>query len=390
MKDFSFQNPTRIHFGRDALRHLPDEVNRYGKHVLMVYGGGSIKRTGVYDDVMTQLKAADAQVWELSGVQPNPRLSLVREGIAICRKEQIQLVLAVGGGSAIDTAKAIVNGACYDGDVWDLYEGKGSNDSALPLGVVLTIPAAGSEMSRSSVITREEDWCKRGRNAYTNFPTFSILNPEYSFTLPPYQTACGIVDIMAHMMERYFTMEEHVELTDRLIEGALVTVINNAPIVMEKPDDYDARAEITWAGALAHNTLLDTGRVGDWASHKLEHELSALYDVAHGAGLAVMFPAWMKFVLPRGGAKKLAQFAERVLGVPAGFGSTEEIAAEGIRRLEGFYQSLGMPITLAGLGIDGSRIPEMAARAVAMAGGLLGGFVPLTPEMAEEVYKLAL
>ena len=390
MKDFSFQNPTRIHFGRDALRHLSDEVNRYGKRVLMVYGGGSIKRTGVYDDVLAQLKAADAQVWELSGVQPNPRLSLVREGISICRKEQIQLVLAVGGGSAIDTAKAIVNGACYDGDVWDLYEGKGSNDTALPLGVVLTIPAAGSEMSRSSVITREEDWCKRGRNAYTNFPTFSILNPEYSFTLPPYQTACGIVDIMAHMMERYFTMEEHVELTDRLIEGALVTVINNAPIVMEKPDDYDARAEITWAGALAHNTLLDTGRVGDWASHKLEHELSALYDVAHGAGLAVMFPAWMKFVLPRGGARKLAQFAERVLGVPAGFGSTDEIAAEGIRRLEAFYQSLGMPITLAGLGIDGSRIPEMAARAVAMAGGLLGGFVPLTAEMAEEVYKLAL
>ncbi|MBO5501466.1 MAG: iron-containing alcohol dehydrogenase, partial [Clostridia bacterium] len=273
MKDFSFQNPTRIHFGRDALKHLPSEINRYGKRVLLVYGGGSIKRTGVYDDVLAQLKAADAQVWELSGVQPNPRLSLVREGIAICRKEQIQLVLAVGGGSAIDTAKAIVNGACYDGDVWELYEGKGSNDTALPLGVVLTIPAAGSEMSRSSVITREENWCKRGRNAYTNFPTFSILNPEYSFTLPPYQTACGIVDIMAHMMERYFTMEEHVELTDRLIEGALVTVINNAPIVMEKPDDYDARAEITWAGALAHNTLLDTGRVGDWASHKLEHEL---------------------------------------------------------------------------------------------------------------------
>ena len=390
MKDFSFQNPTRIHFGRSALNQLSNEVNRYGKRVLMVYGGGSIKRTGVYDDVMAKLKEAEAQVWELSGVQPNPRLSLVREGIEICRKEQIQLVLAVGGGSAIDTAKAIVNGACYDGDVWDLYEGKGSNDTALPLGVVLTIPAAGSEMSRSSVITREEDWCKRDRNAYTNFPTFSILNPEYSFTLPPYQTACGIVDIMAHMMERYFTMEEHVELTDRLIEGALVTVINNAPIVMEKPDDYDARAEITWAGALAHNTLLETGRVGDWASHKLEHELSALYDIAHGAGLAVIFPAWMKYVLPRGGAKKLAQFAQRVLAVPADFGSTEEIAAEGIRRLEAFYQSLGLVTTLSGMEIDGSRIPEMAARAVAMAGGLLGGFVPLTPEMAEEIYKLAL
>ena len=390
MIDFSFQNPTRIHFGRKALSHLPTEVERYGRRVLLVYGGGSIKRTGVYDDVMQQLNEAGAQIWELSGVQPNPRLSLVREGIAICREQQIQLVLAVGGGSAIDTAKAIVNGACYEGDVWDLYEGKGSNDTALPLGVVLTIPAAGSEMSRSSVITREEDQCKRGRNAYTNFPTFSILNPEYSFTLPPYQTACGIVDIMAHMMERYFTMEENVELTDRLIEGALVTVINNAPIVMEKPDDYDARAEITWAGALAHNTLLDTGRIGDWASHKLEHELSALYDIAHGAGLAVMFPAWMKYVLPRGGARKLAQFAVRVLNVPRDFGSDEAVAAEGIRRLEAFYQSLGLVTTLGGMNIDGSRIPEMAQRAVSMAGGRLGGFVPLTPDMAEEVYKLAL
>ena len=390
MIDFSFQNPTRIHFGRKALSHLPAEVERYGRRVLLVYGGGSIKRTGVYDDVMQQLNEAGAQIWELSGVQPNPRLSLVREGIAICREQQIQLVLAVGGGSAIDTAKAIVNGACHEGDVWDLYEGKGSNEIALPLGVVLTIPAAGSEMSRSSVITCEEDQCKRGRNAYTNFPTFSILNPEYSFTLPPYQTACGIVDIMAHMMERYFTMEENVELTDRLIEGALVTVINNAPIVMERPDDYDARAEITWAGALAHNTLLDTGRIGDWASHKLEHELSALYDIAHGAGLAVMFPAWMKYVLPRGGARKLAQFSVRVLNVPRDFGSDEAVAAEGIRRLEAFYQSLGLVTTLGGMNIDGSRIPEMAQRAVSMAGGRLGGFVPLTPDMAEEVYKLAL
>lgn len=390
MIDFSFQNPTRIHFGRNALEKLPKEVERYGKRVLLVYGGGSIKRTGVYDAVLQKLNEADAQVWELAGVQPNPRLSLVREGIEVCRKEQIQLVLAVGGGSAIDTAKAIVNGACYAGDVWELYEGKGTNETALPLGVVLTIPAAGSEMSRSSVITREEDLCKRGRNAFTNFPTFSILNPEYSFTLPPYQTACGIVDIMAHMMERYFTMVENVELTDRLIEGALVTVINNAPIVMAKPDDYDARAEITWAGALAHNTLLDTGRVGDWASHKLEHELSALYDIAHGAGLAVMFPAWMKYVLPRGGARKLAQFARRVFAVGEAFATDEEAANEGILRLEAFYRSLGLPTTLGEMGIDGSRIPEMAARAVAMMGGKLGGFVPLDAPMAEEVYRLAL
>ncbi|MBE5801292.1 MAG: iron-containing alcohol dehydrogenase [Clostridiales bacterium] len=390
MKDFVFQNPTRIHFGRNAMESLSGEVARYGKRVLLVYGGGSIKRIGVYDAVMAQLQAAQAQVWELSGVQPNPRLSLVYQGITICHEQNIELVLAVGGGSAIDTAKAIANGACYDGDVWDLFEGKGSNTAVLPLGVVLTLPAAGSEMSNSSVITREEDMCKRGRSTPFNFPAFSILNPEYSFSLPPFQTACGIVDIMAHMMERYFTMVEHVELTDRLIEGALKTVINNAPIVMEKPDDYDARAEITWAGALAHNTLLDTGRIGDWASHKLEHELSALYDIAHGAGLAVVFPAWMKFVLPRGGAKKLAQFAIRVFDVPETFGTEGAIAAEGIRRLETFYRSLGLVTTLHEMDIDQSRIPEMAERAVRMMGGKLGGFVPLDEAMAQEIYRLAL
>ncbi len=390
MKDFVFQNPTRIHFGKEAIHHLADEVRRYGQRVLMVYGGGSIKRYGVYDAVMEQLKAAEAQVWELGGVLPNPRLSLVKEGIAICHKEDIQLVLAVGGGSAIDTAKAIANGACYDGDVWDLFEGTGSNTSVLPLGVVLTMPAAGSEMSNSSVITREEDMCKRGRSTPFNFPTFSILNPEYSYTLPPYQTACGIVDIMAHMMERYFTMVENVELTDRLIEGALVTAINNAPIVMEKPDDYDARAEITWAGALAHNTLLDTGRIGDWASHKLEHELSALYDIAHGAGLAIVFPAWMKFVLENGGEKKLAQFAVRVFGVPETFGSLKETAAEGIRRLEAFYHSIGLVTTMREAGMDDAKIPQMAERAVRLAGGRLGGYVPLDAAMAEKIYRLAL
>ena len=390
MIDFTFHNPTRIHFGKTALSHLKEEVERYGKRVLLVYGGGSIKRIGLYDQVMAILSEAQASVWELGGVQPNPRLSLVYKGIDMCREHSIELVLAVGGGSAIDTAKTIANGACYDGDAWDLFCGKGNNTSVLPLGTIVTIPAAGSEMSNSSVITREEDWCKRGRNTPFNFPKFSILNPEYSYTRPPFQTACGIVDIMAHMMERYFTQVDNVELTDRMTEGALVTMINNAPIVFEKPEDYDARAEIMWTGCLAHNTLFQTGRISDFASHKLEHELSALYDIAHGAGLAIVFPAWMKYVLPRGGAKKLAQFAVRVFGVAEDFGTEEEIALEGIARLETFYHSIGLTTTLHENGIDTENLDRMAERCAAMAGGKAGFFVKLDKDDCKAIYELAL
>ena len=390
MIDFTFQNATRIHFGRTALSNLKDEIARYGSKVLLVYGGGSIKRIGLYDQVIAILNEANAQVWEVAGVQPNPRLSLVYRGIELCREHGVELVLAVGGGSAIDTAKAIANGACYDGDVWDLFTGKGSNTEVLPLGTIVTIPAAGSEMSNSSVITREEDQCKRGRNTPLNFPKFSILNPEYTYSLPPFQTACGVVDIMAHMMERYFTQVENVELTDRMTEGALRTMINNAPIVMAEPENYDARAEIMWTGCLAHNTLFQTGRIGDWASHKIEHELSALYDIAHGAGLAIVFPAWMKYVLPRGGAKKLAQFAVRVFDVPEDFGTVEEIAAEGIARLEAFYRSLGLTTTLHENNIGDQDFDRMAERACAMAGGVLGCFLPLRPEDCKAIYQLAL
>ncbi len=390
MIDFTFENPTRIHFGKNALNNLSAEVKRYGSRILLVYGGGSIKRIGLYDQVMNILNAENAQVWEVAGVQPNPRLSLVRKGIELCREHDIQLVLAVGGGSAIDTAKAIANGACYDGDVWDLFTGKGSNTEVLPLGTIVTIPAAGSEMSNSSVITREQDQCKCGRNTPLNFPKFSILNPEYTYSLPPYQTACGIVDIMAHMMERYFTQVENVELTDRMTEGALRTMINNAPIVFEQPEDYNARAEIMWTGCLAHNTLFQTGRIGDWASHKIEHELSALYDIAHGAGLAIVFPAWMKYVLPRGGAKKLAQFAVRVFDVPETFGTVEEIAKEGIARLESFYHSIGLTTTLHENSIDEKDFDRMAERAVALASGTLGFFLPLKAADVKAIYQLAL
>ncbi|MEG0901273.1 MAG: iron-containing alcohol dehydrogenase [Clostridia bacterium] len=389
MIDFTFQNPTKIIFGKDSLAQLGAEVACYGKNVLLVYGGGSIKRIGLYAQTLRILDDIGAKVWEISGVQPNPRLGLVYEGIECCHQHSIDLVLAVGGGSAIDTAKAISNGACYAGDVWDLFTGKGQVDHVLPLGTVVTLPAAGSEMSDSCVITRESDHCKVGFNTPFNFPKFSILNPEFTYSLPPYQTACGAVDIMAHMMERYFTQVENVELIDRMTEGALLTVMHNAPIALAEPQNYAARAELMWASCLAHNSLLQTGRVGDWASHKLEHELSALYDIAHGAGLAIMFPAWMKYVLPRGGAKKLAQFATRVMGVPETAGTQEQIAYEGIARLESFYRSLDLTTTLHENQIGDGDIARMAERCAQLSGGTIGAFVPLSAADADAIYRLA-
>ncbi|MFH1879202.1 MAG: iron-containing alcohol dehydrogenase, partial [Bacillota bacterium] len=338
MIDFTFQNPAKIIFGKSALSHLRNEAARFGTRVLMVYGGSSIKRMGLYDEVKSILSGFT--VFELSGIVPNPVLSRVYEGIALCRGEKVDLVLAVGGGSVIDTAKGIVNGVKYSGDVWDFYAHKKVPEASLPLGVLLTHAAAGSEMSYSSVITNENGMFKRGFNSVTNVPTFSLLNPEWTYTLPPYQTACGAVDIMAHMMERYFTAVEHVELTDRMIAAGIKTVLHNAPVALQTPGDYHARAEIMWAGALAHNSLLDTGRIGDWCTHRLSHEISALYGLAHGAALAVLFPAWMKVAL-RQNPRKIAQFAVDVFGVAQVFGGETEIALEGVRRLEAAYRSFG-------------------------------------------------
>jgi alcohol dehydrogenase len=386
--DFVFQNPAKIIFGKTALSHLGEEAKPYGDRALLVYGGGSVKRTGLYDEVTEILTQNGIRVWELSGVVPNPRLGRVREGIEICRREGIGLVLALGGGSVIDTGKGIVNGVLDDGDVWDFYVGKRKPGRTLPLGAILTIPAAGSEMSYSSVITNENGMLKRGYNSLTNVPTFSILNPEWAFTLPPYQTACGCVDIMAHMMERYFTRVEHVELTDRLITAGIGTVLHNAPIVMANPRDYDAQAELMWTGSIAHNTLLNTGRVGDWGSHRVEHELSAEYDIAHGAGLAIVFPAWMKYATLRY-PKKLAQFAADVFGVPAGSGGETETALEGVRRLEAFYRSLNMPTRLSEAGITGVDAAALAARALPDADGFVGAYIELHRADIEAVLKLA-
>ena len=389
MENFEFLSPTRIIFGRGVEQRVGEEAKKFSGKVLLHYGGGSIKRSGLYDTVAASLKSAGVEFVELGGVQPNPRLSLVREGIGICRKEGIGFILAVGGGSVIDSAKAIAIGTPYTGDVWDFWANKAEPKEALPVGVVLTIPAAGSEASNSAVITNEDGWLKWGLNIEINRPRFAVMNPELTFTLPAYQTASGAVDIMAHVMERYFTDVKHVDLTDHLCEAVLKTMINNTAIALARPDDYNARAEMMWAGTLAHNGLLNTGRLGDWASHMIEQELSAIYDVAHGAGLAVIFPAWMKYTFQRNLAK-FAQFAVRVWGVEYDFEAPERTAREGIQRLEDFYRRIGMPTRLGELGIGDDRLEEMASKSIKPWMTTMGNVSKLTRDEVLEVLKLAL
>lgn len=386
MENFTFRNATRIIFGKDTENQVGIETARYGGKVLLHYGGGSIKKYGLYDKVLKSLKDAGLEIIELGGVQPNPRLGMVKRGIDICRKEKIDLILAVGGGSVIDSAKAIAVGVPYFGDVWDFYTGKAVPEEALPVGVVLTIPAAGSETSWSSVIINKEGLYKRGFVNELLRPKFAILNPEITYTLPPYQTACGVSDMMAHVMERYFTRVQNVDLTDRLCEATLKTVIGNAPQVLEKPDNYHARAEIMWASTVAHNDLLDTGRIGDWASHGIEHELSGIYDIAHGAGLSIIFPAWMKYVYKQD-VERFAQFAVRVWNVEADFSDIEKVALAGIRRLEDFYKRIGLPITLKEANVPYDRLEEMARKCTER--GPAGNFIKLNKDDVLEILMLA-
>lgn len=389
MENFTFKNPTKILFGKGREIEVGKEASAYGDKILLHYGGGSIKSSGLYDQVMSSLKAAGLTVFELGGVKPNPRLSLVREGIELCRKENIDIVLAVGGGSVIDSSKAIAAGFYYEGDVWDLYTGVSVAKRVLPVATILTIPAAGSESSMSSVITKEEGDLKKPYDDPILFPAFSILNPELAFTLPDFQVGCGIADMTAHLLERYFTNAAPVGLTDRLIEGALKNIMDYSPKVLEKRDDYDAWAEIMWSGAVAHNSSLDTGRIGDWASHLIEHELSGIYDIAHGAGLAVVFPAWMKYTYKHD-VKRFAQWAVRVMNVEQNFQSQEETAIAGIARFEEYLTSLGLAVRLEGVGIDESRLEEMADKTTDSNTKSVGNFVKLNRQDVLNILKLAL
>ena len=387
MENFVFYRPTRIIFGRDSEDKVGKETKKYGKKILLHYGQGSIKRTGLYDKVMKSLKKENIEVVELGGVKPNPRLSLVREGIDICKKQNIDFILIVGGGSAIDSAKAIAAGTKYDGDVWDFYSGKEDGvKEALPLGIVLTIPAAGSEVSPDTVITDEDGWYKRFTSGEPLISKFSILNPELTFTLSARQTVIGASDIMAHIYERYFTQEKNAELTDRLAEATMKTVINNTRLVLKNLKDYNARAEIMWSGSIAHNDLLATGKTGDWASHMIEHELSGIYDIPHGEGLAIVFPAWMRYVY-KDNVARFAQFARRVWGVDTGLDDLERTALEGISRTEAFYREIGLPVRLSEIGISEDKFEEMAAKAVE--DGSIGQFRKLKKEDIIEIYKLA-
>ena len=388
MDNFTFYSPTYFVFGKDEENNAGKYVKRFGgTKVLIHYGGGSVVRSGLLDRVKASLAAEGIAFVELGGVKPNPRSGLVYEGIDLCRKEGVDFVLAVGGGSTIDSSKAIAIGAMYDGDFWDFYSGK-PVEKALPIGTILTIAAAGSEGSSGSVITKEEGMLKRSAGGDAIRPRFSILNPALTQTLPAYQTACGITDIMAHLFERYFTNTQDVEVTDRMIEGLLLTMIHEAPKVIANPNDYQARANIMWAGMLAHNNCCGVGRQQDWGSHDMEHELSALYDCAHGAGLAVVFPAWMEYNMEHD-VMRFAQVANRVWGCAMDFQHPEVTAKAGIAAFRAFLRSIGMPQTLGELGGKEEDIPYLAHTAAFGNGngGTLGSFVVLQEADMANIYR---
>ncbi|MBQ8123865.1 MAG: iron-containing alcohol dehydrogenase [Ruminococcus sp.] len=387
MDNFQFYSPTEFVFGKGSENEAGKYVKKHGgTNVLLHFGGGSAVKSGLLDRVKKSLEEYGIAYTELGGVKPNPRDTLVYEGIELCRSKGIDFILAVGGGSVIDSSKAIAMGVPYDGDFWDFYCGK-SPEAALPVATVLTIAAAGSEGSGDSVITKEEGGLKRGAGSDLIRPRFSIMDPELTCTLPAYQTACGATDIMAHVFERYFTNTAEVEITDRLCEAVLLTMIKETPRVIADPNNYQARANIMWAGTVAHTNIVGVGREQDWNSHGIEHELSALYDCAHGAGLAVIMPAWMEFVCSHN-VLRMAQAAVRVWGCEMDFECPENTAREGIARFRKFLRSIGMPINFAELGAKEEDIPALVEK-FGIGDGRTGGFVKLSAEDIAEIYRIA-
>ncbi len=392
MLNFDYQNRTRIIFGKDEHKNIGKLIKPYANKVLFHFGGQSIKKSGVYEDVINSLLENQIDFVELGGVKPNPRLSLVNEGIELCRKEKVDFILAVGGGSVIDSAKAIAIGVPYSGDVWDFYCKDIEIKEAIPVSTILTIPAAGSESSTGTVITNEEKQLKLSCGCELLRPLLSIINPELYFTLPKNQIANGISDMMSHIMERYFTNTSNTDLIDGLCESTLKTIMRNGSIIINDNKNYDAWAEIALSGNIAHNGLLGLGREQDWASHKIEHELSAIYDVAHGAGLSVVTPAWMKYVYKEN-MPMFEQFAVNVMGVEKECKSQEEIINEGIEKLKSFYKKLELPTSLKELNIDESNLDLMAKKSTNFNDGkeiLIGGLKKLNWEDVLAIYNLAL
>ncbi|MDD5930504.1 MAG: iron-containing alcohol dehydrogenase [Spirochaetales bacterium] len=392
MFGFRYFTPTKVEFGKNSEEKVAELIQEFGgKKVLIHYGGGSVIRSGLMQRVTDKLDAAGIQYVKLGGAVPNPHLSLVYEGIDLCKKEGIDFILAVGGGSAIDSAKAIGYGVMNDGDVWDFYDYKRQAKACMPIGVILTLAATGSEMSDSSVITKEKGLVKRGYSSDYCRPRFAIMNPELTMTLPDYQTACGCTDIMMHTMERYFTNGGNMELTDSMAEALLRTVKEQAKILVKDPDNYDARAEVMWAGSLAHNGLTGCGNDGgDWMTHKLEHELGGLYDVAHGAGLAALWGSWARYVY-KNCLHRFKRYAINVMGISPSAGSDEEIALKGIEAMEAFYREIKMPVNLRELGVNATDedLKLMAHKCAVGVNGGKGSARFLKEEDMLEIYRMS-
>lgn len=389
MLNFEYHTPTKVVFGKDTEQQVGALVKEQGcKKVLVHFGGKSAKESGLLDRILQSLEKEGISYVTLGGVQPNPRLSKVYEGIELCKKENVDFLLAVGGGSTIDSAKAIAYGLANEGDVWELYEKKRAPKGCYPVGAVLTIAAAGSEMSNSSVITKEEGWLKRGLNTEYARCKFAIMNPELTYTLPAYQTASGCVDIISHTQERYFTLEEGTELTDEIAEGLMRTVIHNAKVLMKEPKNYAARANVMWASSVSHNGLTGCGTMGDWACHQLEHELGGMFDVAHGAGLAAVYGSWARYVYQTK-PERFAKFAEKVFGITEG--SVEEKAVAGIEAMEEFYRSIGMPTNIHELGVEltEEQMEELAEKCTFFGTRKIGAFKPLDKEDIIKIYHMA-
>lgn len=385
MQNFRFMSPTDFIFGKDTELSVGAEVRKYGNKVLFHYGGGHIRKNGLYDRIINSMEQSGIEYIELGGVKANPDVELVRQGIEICRKEKVDFILAAGGGSVIDSAKAIAMGVFYEKDVWDYFTGDTGIRKALQVGVILTIPATGSEASNTSVLTNSaEGHLKRAVSSDLLKPVFAVMNPELTYSLPAYQTAAGGVDIMSHVLERYFTLEPDCEFTDRLCEATLRTVIQSVPKVLKNPEDYAARAEIMWAGTIAHNGILGVGRSEDWGSHMLGHEISALYDLTHGATLSIVIPQWMKYVY-KTDITRFVKYAVNVWNVEEDFYDQEQTALEGIRRTKEFFRSVGMPVSFKEAEISGERIEEMAEKCTKY--GAVGGFKKLEKQDCINIYE---
>lgn len=383
MNNFTFKIPTDIRFGKDQIQCLPEELKKYGKNVLLVYGGGSIKRSGLYDVILELLK--DFQIFELGGIEPNPKLTSVEQGARICKDNDIDVILAVGGGSTIDASKHIAAAACYEGEAWDLMMDRSLVKEALPIAVVLTICATGSEMNSGAVISNEKTHEKLEINTPLLYPRLSICDPTYLYTLPPKQTAAGSVDILSHVMEQYFQPNDEAYITDVLSEAVMKTVVKYAPIALKEPENYEARSNLMWASTVGLNHLLTVGKGGAWSVHPIEHVISAYYDITHGVGLAILTPAWMKYVLSEQTKARFARFAREVFGVDEADDMTA--AKLGIEKVEEFFLSLGMPLSLADAGVNDELFSTMASEAIRTSGLSERSYVKLNVQDVEKIFE---